>query len=83
LNLQAIETLGGVNFRGEVILQDLLVAGLEEGEPSTCFTKDKQAHLGDWKLFVVVVSPMLVACTLFLKLEVFRKKSSREESGRR
>ena len=74
LYLQAIETLCGVHLCGEIILEDLLVAGFEEGEPSTCFTKDEQAHLGDWKLLVVVVNSMLVACALFVTLDVFGKK---------
>jgi hypothetical protein len=74
LYLQAIETLCGVHLCGEIILEDLLVAGFEEGKPSTCFTKNEQTHLGDWILSVVVVRSMVVARALFVKLEVLQKK---------
>jgi hypothetical protein len=53
--LQAIKTLRSVNVGSQIILQELLIAGLEEGKPGTRFTKDEQAHIGAWRIFVVVV----------------------------
>jgi hypothetical protein len=47
-DLQAVETLRGIYLSREIILQDLLVASLEEGKSRTCLTKDEQAHLDGW-----------------------------------
>lgn len=47
-DLQSVETLRGIYLSREIILQDLLVASLEEGKSRACLTKNEQTHVDGW-----------------------------------